>query len=154
MPHPNATAVPDWADRLRARGLRATTGRVAALEFFRTEPHSSVADAYGALKGDFPHISYQSLNNIVRDLSTCGLLRRIGMPDSSSAQYETRVGDNHHHIQCLVCGRVEDVDCVVGEAPCLTPSDNHGMRLVEASVVFRGICAECDHNPDRETKHR
>ena len=66
------------------------------------------------------------------------------LPDSASARYETRIGDNHHHIQCIVCGRIEDLDCTVGHAPCLAPSHDHGMRIIEASVTYRAICAACD----------
>ncbi len=131
-------------ERLRRAGLRMTPGRLAALVHLDGHPHSSVAEIVAALAPQLPTISAQSVNNIVHDLAAADLVRRVDLPGSDSARYETRVRDNHHHIQCAVCGRTEDVDCVIGEAPCLTPSQTHGMRVLEAQVVFRGVCADCE----------
>lgn len=140
---------PDWTEELRESGLRITSGRIATLEFLQEHPHSTVAEILRTLRKHHPSLSTQSVGNIVRDLSRYGMIRRIDLPDSGAARYETRVGDNHHHVQCVICGRIEDVDCVVGEAPCLTPSQTHGMRILEADVTFRGVCPECERkNPD------
>lgn len=133
-----------WGGLLREQGLRATAGRVAALDYLDTHPHSSVADVHAALSGELPSLTLQSVHNIAHDLTDCGLLRRISLPDSGGALYEAHRGDNHHHVQCVVCQRVEDIECVVGEAPCLEPGHTHGMRLLEAAVTFRGICPECE----------
>lgn len=133
-----------WGERLRARGLRVTQGRVAALCYVDEHPHSSAADIHAALADELPSLSQQSVHNIANDLTECGILRRVDLPDSGSALYEPLHGDNHHHVQCVVCHRIEDVMCVVGEAPCLTPHTDHGMRILEASVTFRGMCAECE----------
>ncbi|MDN6481015.1 MAG: transcriptional repressor [Acidipropionibacterium jensenii] len=140
---------PDWSDELRESGLRITSGRIAALEYLNEHPHSTVAEILRALRKQHPSLSTQSVGNIVRDLARYGMIRRIDLPDSGAARYETRVGDNHHHIQCIICGRIKDVDCEVGHAPCLTPTNTHGMRILEADVTFRGVCAECERkNPD------
>ena len=133
-----------WSARLREHGLRATGGRIAALDYLDMHPHSSAAEVHAGLHGELASLTMQTVHNIVHDLSECGILRRIDLPDSGSALYETRSGDNHHHVQCVQCRRIEDIDCVVGAAPCLTPDHTHGMRLLEAAVVFRGICADCD----------
>jgi Fur family transcriptional regulator, stress-responsive regulator len=106
------------------------------------------------VRPSLPTISLQAVHLIVQDLSRNGLLRRISLPDSTSARYETRIEDNHHHIQCIQCGRIEDVDCVVGHAPCLDPSDSHGMRILEASIVFRGICRNCDPSTSQREEDR
>ncbi|WP_098462652.1 Fur family transcriptional regulator [Isoptericola jiangsuensis] len=139
-------AASDRADVLREHGLRATAGRVAALAYIDRHPHVTASDVYQGLRQELPSTSPQAVHNIVQDLHTRGLLRRTDLPDSSGAQYETRTGDNHHHVQCVVCGRVEDVDCVVGHSPCLTPSDDHGMRVFAADVTFRGICRTCEQD--------
>lgn len=139
-----------WSDLLHARGLRVTAGRLAALAYLHDHPHSSVSQVHEALLSAHPSLSYQSVNNIAHDLSECGILRRIDPPDSDSALFETRVGDNHHHVQCIVCRRIEDIDCLIGSAPCLTPNHDHGMRLLEASVTFRGICPECESKQEQE----
>jgi Fe2+ or Zn2+ uptake regulation protein len=137
-------AASDRADVLREHGLRATAGRVAALAYIDRHPHVTASDVFQGLRQELPSTSPQAVHNIVQDLHRHGLLRRTDLPDSSGAQYETRTGDNHHHVQCVVCGRVEDVDCVVGHSPCLTPSDAHGMRVFAADVTFRGICRTCE----------
>lgn len=133
-----------WSELLRERGLRATEGRLAALAFIDAHPHNSAAAIHAALTGEQPSLSLQSVHNIVNDLTESGMLRRIDPPDSGSALYETRLHDNHHHLQCMICHRIEDVDCALGEAPCLAPSESHGMRIVEATITFRGVCADCD----------
>lgn len=140
------TADAAWADRLRAVGLRATAGRVAALRYLEQHPHSSVAEIRDALAREIPSVSQQSVHNIAHDLTHHGLLRRIDLPDSGSSLYETRTRDNHHHVRCVVCGRIEDVDCATGAAPCLSPEHTHGMRVLEADVTFRAVCADCEHD--------
>lgn len=134
----------DRADDLRARGLRATAGRVAALAYIDEHPHVTASDVFRGLREELPSTSPQAVHNIVQDLHQQGLLRRTDLSDSGGARYETRTGDNHHHVQCVVCGRVEDVDCVVGHAPCLVPSDSHDMRVFVTDVTFRGICRSCE----------
>lgn len=129
---------------LRNLGLRVTVPRLKALEYVQTHPHADADAIYTSLALSLHGVTRQTVHGIVNDLTRVGVLRRVSLPESASAHYETRIGDNHHHIQCVSCGRIEDVDCVVGEAPCLTPEDTHGMRLVEASVTFRGVCAECE----------
>lgn len=149
MIHPSATHSPvrDWARTLRAKGLRATTQRVAVLDFLHRRPHADADAIFHGVSPSLPTISLQAVHLIVQVLSRKGLIRRISLPDSASARYETRIADNHHHIQCIRCGRVEDVDCAAGHAPCLEPADTHGMRIIEASIVFRGICSDCEPRP-------
>ena len=134
----------DWVNALRCKGLRATNQRVAVLNFLHHNPHAAVEAVYHGIRPKLPTISLQAIHLIVQDLSGQGIIRRVSLPDSNSARYETRIDDNHHHVQCIQCGRIEDVDCAVGHAPCLDPSHAHGMRVVEAQVVFRGICHDCE----------
>ena len=75
-------------------------------------------------------------------LAEKGLIRRI-QPAGSPALYENRVGDNHHHLICRTCGKTVDVDCAVGEAPCLAAADNSGYRIDEAEVIYWGTCPDC-----------
>jgi Fe2+ or Zn2+ uptake regulation protein len=133
----------DWVQTLRAKGLRATAQRAAVLDFLHHRPHTDAEAIFQAVRPSLPTISLQAIHLIVQDLSGKGLIRRISLPDSVSARYETRIEDNHHHIQCIRCGRIEDVDCIVGHAPCIDPCDTHGMHIIEASIVFRGICHDC-----------
>lgn len=144
MPTQDLIAPQNWDEQLRAHGLRVTQGRVAALSYLTAHPHSSAADIHAALAEQLPSLSPQSVHNIANDLTECGILRRVDLPDSGSALYEPARGDNHHHVQCVVCSRIEDIACVVGEAPCLTPQHSHGMRMLEAAITFRGICVDCE----------
>lgn len=136
------------ADRmvaLKETGLRATPGRIAALRFLDAHPHSTVAQLHEGISVELPTLSMQSVHNVVNDLSARLLLRRLEVPGDGAARYETRTRDNHHHIRCVVCGRIEDVDCVVGEAPCLEPEPVEGMGTVlSAEITFRAICTDCE----------
>ncbi|NKX53494.1 Fur family transcriptional regulator [Arthrobacter mobilis] len=131
-----------WAESLRGHGRRVTRQRLAVLEAVEHAPHAVAEDVVDAVRAELPDITVQSVYVVLSDLTESGLLRRIEVPQSP-ARYETRVADNHHHAVCSSCGRIEDVDCAVGHAPCLTPSDTHGMTIQVADVLYQGICADC-----------
>ncbi|GAA1230796.1 Fur family ferric uptake transcriptional regulator [Microbacterium phyllosphaerae] len=134
----------DLDSALRDAGLRATAGRVAVLEVMESMAHTDAERVYRAVSAVLPTTSIQSVHNILADLTTAGLLRRIE-PAGSAALYERRIGDNHHHVVCTQCGAVGDVDCVVGEAPCLTPSSAGGFTVRTAEVTFWGLCPSCQN---------
>jgi Fur family ferric uptake transcriptional regulator len=142
-PHPAREA--QWSQELRGNGRRVTRQRLAVLAAVERSPHATADDAAAAVRAELPHIAVQSVYVILADLTELGLLRRIETPHSP-ARYETRVGDNHHHAVCTGCGRIEDVDCAVGHAPCLTPQlgpGSAGMTIQIADVLYRGLCADC-----------
>ncbi len=132
----------DWSRRLRAQGRRVTRQRLAVLAAVQTHPHSSAERIAGLVREELPSITTQSVYVVLTDLTGLEMLRKFE-PPGRPALYETRTGDNHHHAYCVRCGTVEDVDCAVGEAPCLTPAQDHGMVLLSADVLYRGICREC-----------
>jgi Fe2+ or Zn2+ uptake regulation protein len=136
---------------LHEAGLRVTAGRVALLDALDRTPHSDAATLHGLLAAADATTSIQSVHNVLADLTAAGLLRKIE-PANSAARYERRVGDNHHHIVCTSCGAVADVECVVGHAPCLAPSDTAGFTVATAEVTFWGLCADCQSAPGQE-KH-
>jgi Fur family transcriptional regulator, stress-responsive regulator len=130
-------------DELRARGLRVTAPRLAVFRAVaESDWHPDVDAIASAARSQLGTLSTQAVYDALNALTAAGLLRRIE-PAGSPARFETRVGDNHHHVVCRVCGAARDVDCVVGEAPCLTPSDAGGFLLDEAEVTFWGICPTC-----------
>ncbi|MFT8532197.1 Fur family transcriptional regulator [Bifidobacterium aquikefiri] len=134
----------DWRDRLRKARIRVTSQRLAVLSTLEDHPHSSAGEIISSVNAaERENLTAQGTYVILQQLEQYGLVRRVSLPDSASIRWETRVADNHHHVQCVVCGRVEDVDCVVGHAPCLTPSDTHDMEIFEAQIVFRGLCKAC-----------
>ena len=137
-----ATDTRRWSDALHARGRRVTKQRLAVLDVVEHGPHATADDVHAAVRVKLPEITLQSVYVVLADLADIGLLRKIEPPDSP-ARFETRIGDNHHHAVCTGCGRIEDVDCVVGHAPCLSPSDSAGMQIEVAEVLFRGLCADC-----------
>jgi Fur family ferric uptake transcriptional regulator len=133
---------PDFEHVLRGAALRVTRPRLAVLSAVHEHPHSDTSSIIGVVRDDLGEVSHQAVYDVLRALTAAGIVRCIE-PPGSVARYEARVGDNHHHAVCRSCGAIADVDCAVGPAPCLTPSDGHGFVIDEAEVVFRGTCPEC-----------
>ncbi|SDX82720.1 Fur family transcriptional regulator, ferric uptake regulator [Modestobacter sp. DSM 44400] len=131
-----------WEHRLRSAGLRVTRPRLSVLGVLAEHSHVDADTIATAARVVHPSISPQAVYGVLKALVGGGLARRIE-PAGAPALYELRVGDNHHHLVCRECGDVADVDCAVGAAPCLTPSDAAGFVVDEAEVVFWGLCAGC-----------
>jgi Fur family transcriptional regulator, stress-responsive regulator len=142
-----AADAPTIPDELRGAGLRVTAVRVALLETVRNGDHLGVEGVASGVRDRVGHVSLQAVYDALHALTAVGLVRRIE-PTGSPARFEGRVADNHHHIVCRSCGTVADVDCAVGEAPCLTASDDHGFAIDEAEVIYWGLCPRCatDHS--------
>jgi Fe2+ or Zn2+ uptake regulation protein len=135
---------PEYETLLRDASLRVTRPRVAVLAAVHAHPHADTAAILGATRERLPEVSSQAVYDVLNALTDAGLVRRIH-PPGSVARYESRVGDNHHHVVCRSCGSIADVDCAIGEAPCLTPDDphGHGYAIDEAEVIYWGLCPEC-----------
>lgn len=127
---------------LRNAGLRVTAPRVAVLAEMADGKHVTADQVALAVRGRLGTISTQAVYDVLGALTRAGILRRIE-PAGSAARYETRVGDNHHHVVCRSCGAIADVDCVVGEPPCLSPASAGGFVVDEAEVTFWGLCPDC-----------
>jgi Fur family transcriptional regulator, stress-responsive regulator len=132
----------DYEQSLRDAGLRVTRPRVAVLAAVRQLPHADTDAIIAMARADLGELSHQAVYDVLRALTEAGLVRRI-QPPGSVARYESRVGDNHHHVVCRGCGTIADVDCAVGDAPCLTASDAHGFVIDEAEVIYWGTCPDC-----------
>ncbi|MBX6390822.1 MAG: transcriptional repressor [Frankia sp.] len=135
---------------LRGAGLRVTRPRVAVLGAVYAHPHADTDSIISAVRRDLPDVSHQAVYDSLRTLTVVGLVRRI-QPAGSVARYESRVGDNHHHLVCRSCGAITDVDCAVGEAPCLTASDDRGYAVDEAEVIYWGLCPACSTEASENT---
>jgi Fur family transcriptional regulator, stress-responsive regulator len=136
------TSTADHEQLLRDASLRVTRPRLAVLRAVHAAPHADTDTLIGTVRADLGEVSHQAVYDVLRALTAAGLVRRI-QPTGSVARYEARVGDNHHHVVCRSCGTVADVDCAVGEIPCLTASQDHGFVIDEAEVVYWGLCPEC-----------
>lgn len=132
----------DFERALREAALRVTRPRVAVLSAVHTDPHADTDTIIGAVRRDLGAVSHQAVYDVLSALTSAGLLRRI-QPTGSVARYEARIGDNHHHVVCQSCGVIADVDCAVGEAPCLTASNDSGFTIDEAEITYWGTCPEC-----------
>lgn len=130
------------ADLLRERGVQVTAQRLAVYRAVAADPHITADAVADVAREEIGSISRQSVYDALSVLVREGLIRRI-QPIGSPARFETRVGDNHHHVICRDCGRLADVDCAVGEAPCLTADDDHGFEIDEADVAYWGRCPDC-----------
>jgi len=142
------TAAPstDIATTLRHAGMRVTAPRVAVLAELQTGQHLTADQVAASVRARIGAISTQAVYDVLGALTRAGLLRRIE-PAGSSTRYETRVGDNHHHVVCRFCGAIADIDCVVGEPPCLDPSHAGGFVVDEAEITFWGMCPRCQTDP-------
>lgn len=127
---------------LRSHNLQVTAQRLAVLRAVSARPHSTSDEVTTAVRSEIGSISRQAVYDALGIMADKGLIRRI-QPAGSPARYETRVGDNHHHAICRLCGTTVDVDCAVGEKPCLTAADHSGYQIDEAEVIFWGICPDC-----------
>lgn len=132
----------EFREMLRGAALRVTRPRVAVLSAVHAHPHADTDTIIRAVRGHLPKVSHQAVYDSLRVLTAAGLVRRI-QPSGSVARYESRTGDNHHHVVCRSCGVIADVDCAVGGAPCLTASDDRGFSIDEAEVVYWGLCPGC-----------
>lgn len=138
----STTSGVDSRESLRAAGLRVTRPRVAVLSAVHSQPHADTESLINAVRRELPAVSHQAVYDVLRALTQAGLLRRI-QPSGSVARYEARIGDNHHHVVCRSCGAIADVDCAVGQAPCLDASTTHGFVVDEAEVTYWGVCPTC-----------
>jgi Fe2+ or Zn2+ uptake regulation protein len=136
----------DHAEQLRTADLRVTRPRIAVMEAVHAHPHADTDTIFSAVRLGLPDVSRQAVYDVLNALTVAGLVRRI-QPSGLVARYESRVGDNHHHVVCRSCGVIADVDCAVGDMPCLTPSDDDnvldGFVLDEAEVIYWGFCPDC-----------
>ena len=137
-----ASSVADYSARLRTADLRVTRPRIAVLHAVHPNPHSDTETVFRLVRDGLPDVSRQAVYDVLNALTAVGLLRRV-QPSGSVGRYETRVGDNHHHVVCRPCGAIADVDCGAGEAPCLTARAANGFQVDEAEVIYWGLCPDC-----------
>ena len=137
----------DFAGLLRGASLRVTRPRVAVLSAVLDHPHADTDSIIGRVRADLGDVSHQAVYDVLRALTAAGLVRCI-QPKGSVARYEARVDDNHHHLVCRSCGVIADVDCAVGETPCLTVAEDQGFMIDEAEVVYWGLCPTCSTTSD------
>jgi Fur family transcriptional regulator, stress-responsive regulator len=132
----------DFETQLRAASLRVTRPRLAVLTALRDHRHVDTDTVIALVRAELPTVSHQTVYDVLRALTDAGLVRRI-QPAGATARYESRVGDNHHHVVCRSCSAIADVDCAVGDSPCLTAADDQGFVVDEAEVVYWGTCPRC-----------
>jgi Fur family ferric uptake transcriptional regulator len=143
MTTPDSThAERDAADVLREHGLRVTGPRVAVYSALHALPHATADDVTTHVRGTLGTVSNQAVYDVLGALEEVGLVRRIE-PAGHPARFESRVADNHHHVVCRSCGRIDDVDCAVGGAPCLDAGAATGFAIDEAEITFWGLCPGC-----------
>ena len=136
------TSATEMERRLRGAALRVTQPRLAVMAVVGAHPHADTHAIIGFVRDRLGEVSHQAVYDVLQALTDAGLVRRI-QPLGSVARYESRVGDNHHHVVCRSCGAVADVDCAVGAAPCLDPSIDHEYAIDEAEVIYWGTCPDC-----------
>jgi Fe2+ or Zn2+ uptake regulation protein len=141
----------ELASALRDGGLRVTATRLAVLSVVSEGKHMTAEQIALAARARVGTISTQAVYDVLGALTRGGFVRRIE-PAGSPARYETRVDDNHHHVVCRSCGAITDVDCVIGDPPCLAPADVSGFAIDEAEVTFWGLCPDCQRTTNTGTR--
>ena len=141
-------AASDLEGMLRDASLHVTRPRVAVLAAVFDHPHADTHSLIAHVHEELGGVSRQTVYDVLNALTVAGLVRRIH-PPGSVARYESRVGDNHHHVVCRSCGVIADIDCAEGSAPCLSPSDGHGFVIDEAEVIYWGLCSDCSGKGSR-----
>lgn len=141
------TDTTDPAELLREHGVQVTAQRLAVMRAVSSRPHATADDIEEIVRSEIGAISRQAVYDALGTLTDKGLIRRI-QPARSPARYEDRIDDNHHHLVCRSCGKTVDVDCAVGQRPCLQASDDHGFILEEAEIVYWGHCPDCREDGD------
>lgn len=136
------------AETLKSRGIQVTAQRLAVMRAVAATPHGTAEEIATHVRANLGAISHQGVYDSLAVLVQHGIVRRIE-PAGSPARFETRVGDNHHHLVCRACGRTVDVDCSQGAAPCLEPQQSHGFEIDEAEVIFWGVCPSCQKRPSQ-----
>jgi Fe2+ or Zn2+ uptake regulation protein len=139
------------ATTLRNVGVHVTAQRLAVLDAVAKAPHSTADEVVEVVRRTIGSISRQSVYDTLNVLTQRGVLRRI-QPMGSSARYEDRVNDNHHHLLCRRCNAVVDIDCSVGARPCLVAADDHGYQIDEAEVIYWGVCPTCQRRRSRSSR--
>ena len=139
----------DVPEALRAAGLQVTAQRLAVYHAVQSAPHAMADEICQSVRSELGVISRQAVFDALNAMSESGIIRRI-QPAGSAARYEHRV-DNHHHLACRHCENVVDVDCAVGEAPCLVAEHDHGYQIDEAEVIYWGVCPDCQKTLDDQT---
>lgn len=129
---------------LKEKGLSLTAVRLSLLDAIEKNPHSDANLIFSKVRDSIATATIQAVYNNLNALTDAGVIREI-KPKGKTSLYETRVDDNHHHVICRSCGKIEDTNCM-GCAPCLTPENDHGFKVDEAEVVFWGICPACLNN--------
>jgi Fe2+ or Zn2+ uptake regulation protein len=145
------TTAVDPAAFLRQHGVQVTAQRLAVLRVVSDQPHSTAAEIDEVVRTEIGAVSRQAVYDALGLLTDRAIIRRI-QPAGSPARYEGRVGDNHHHLICRTCNRMVDVDCAVGEAPCLTAADGQGYEIDEAEVIYWGRCPECTRTANQQNE--
>jgi Fur family ferric uptake transcriptional regulator len=132
----------DTTQQLRDAGVQVTAQRIAILRAVADRPHATADELHEDVRAVIGSISRQAVYDTLAVFATKGLVRRI-QPSGRAARFEDRVGDNHHHLICRECGATFDVDCAVGDVPCLTAAEDHGFEIDEAEVIYWGHCPSC-----------
>lgn len=139
--HKSSQDTVEVSSALKAAGMQVTAQRLAVYKAIERSPHAIADDICKAVRKELGVISRQAVYDALNAMSEHGIIRRI-QPAGSAARYEHRV-DNHHHLACRSCGDLIDIDCVIGEAPCLSVEHDHGYQIDEAEVTFWGYCPDC-----------
>jgi Fe2+ or Zn2+ uptake regulation protein len=135
------SSVNHLCEQLKARGRRLTPQRRAIIQaLLDDDSHPTAEQIFSRVRQVMPDISHATVYNTLRGLVEMGVLQELDL--GLGERHYDFATENHAHLICLGCGRVEDApyDCRV-TAPL--PKNAHGFRVVDCNVIFRGYCPTC-----------
>jgi len=126
----------------RESGLPVTTQRRAVFKaILGRQDHPTAEQVYAAVRKDLPQISRMTVHRILGTFVSLGLLAKTCHP-GSAARYDPNL-HQHHHLVCLDCGRIIDVEDPRLDKlpwPKVRPQE---FTIQDYNVHFRGRCARC-----------
>jgi Fe2+ or Zn2+ uptake regulation protein len=129
-------------ERLRERGLRATSQRLVMHRLLRDHHRHLSAEELLAEAGErLPGVSLPTVYSTLELFEDLGIVRRVN-DGGGTLLWDTRA-DEHHHLICRRCGRIEDVDVPLDLNRARSSARRAGFEPDRAEVVVSGLCASC-----------
>jgi len=142
MPNDKGSPDAELELALRGRGHRVTPQRLVINRALRELDRHASADEVLALVSDrLPNVSLPTVYATLDLVEDLGLARRV-RAGAGAVLYDPRV-DEHHHLVCERCGRIEDIAPRLDLRPAMRAATRHGFGSSRADVVVTGLCPSC-----------
>ena len=107
--------------------------------------HPTAADIMEHLRNSGQRISYATVYNSLKYLTSAQLIRELKIGESAS-RYDARM-EAHHHIVCEKCGRVDELLTPLPNEYWQAVTKDTGYDVHDIDIVARGLCPDCRRQP-------